>query len=105
MRENIKSSLYQIRNRALRDAPVYLQHVNIAELTLLRHFTAQLTLKDEQHARELELAKIDAKIEELKFIKNKEYATELDYIIQLVVVDDRLSELSKQRNELLDERN
>lgn len=30
----IKQSLHQIRTRALRDAPVYLQHVNAAEQTL-----------------------------------------------------------------------
>lgn len=81
------------------------------------YITQQLTLKDEQHAKELELAKIEAKIEELKNSIQKYGRTYRQTVINDngdVYVDDshryisnyeiqeRLSELNKQK-ELLNE--
>lgn len=72
------------------------------ENKLLYLFTAQLNIKDAENAKALELAKIEAKIEELKELDFDDFVDRRSkVVVTLAEVEDRVKELTKQKEELL----
>ena len=93
----IKDALHQIRTRALRDAPVYLSHVSMAEMAL-----------NEAFEKQLQLVRIEAKIEELTEQLNgynaglKGQSTDFVYVMRPILanIERRIKEYTTQKAHL-----